>query len=83
MRRSKSMITVAAIGLVLGATMVLVGWDGVLRLLRLVEARGDRLVGGLLVVFSIAVLARQLRATPSGPQTENRGGISPGDLPKA
>ena len=62
MRPSTLMIVVALLGLALGIPLALKGWEGLGGVFIFLEERGPRLMGGILVGLSIAVLVRQARA---------------------
>jgi hypothetical protein len=65
MRRSKSMLVLAVLGLASGIPLALQGWGGLQRGLILLQEQGGRLLGGILVVLSLAVLIRQARSAAS------------------
>lgn len=67
MRRSKSMLAVAILGLALGIPLVLEGWWGLRGVLIFLEEQSGRLLGGILVGLSIAVLLRQARSRSISP----------------
>jgi hypothetical protein len=67
MRRSKLMVVVAVIGLALGVPLALEGWWGLRGVLIFLEEQGPRLLGGILVGLSIAVLIRQARSRSVAP----------------
>jgi hypothetical protein len=85
MRRSKSMLVVAVLGLALGISLALGGWSGLRGSVMLLWEQSSRILGGILVVLSIAVLVRQARsrsAASSQPSAAApRGGSQPGQPP--
>jgi hypothetical protein len=62
MRQSKSMLVGAVLGLALGIPLALEGWGGLQEVLIFLEEQSARLLGGILVVLSIAVIVRQARS---------------------
>jgi len=67
MRRSKSMLLAALLGLVLGIPLALEGWEGLRGVLTFLEEQSPRLLGSILVGLSLAVLVRQLRSHSAAP----------------
>lgn len=67
MRRSKSMLVVAMLGLALGIPLALEGWEGLRGVLIFLEEQSARLLGSILVGLSIAVLVRQARSRSAAP----------------
>jgi hypothetical protein len=67
MRRSKVMLVVAVVGLALGIPLALEGWWGLRGVLIFLEEQSGRLLGGILVGLSIAVLVRQGRSRSAAP----------------
>jgi hypothetical protein len=67
MRRSKSMLLAALLGLVTGVPLALEGWEGLRGVVTFLEAQSPRLLGGILVALSLAVLVRQVRSQSGAP----------------
>jgi hypothetical protein len=96
MRRSKLMIVMATLGLALGIALALEGWEALGRVRIFLEHQSPRLLGGILVGLSIAVLIRQMRSQsapppprppgvsqPSGAAPQGDGAVSHPESPPA
>lgn len=81
MRRSRSMVVLAVLGLVLGIPLALYGWEGLCLFLVFLEQQGGRFLGSILVALSIAVLLRQARARPPAPPEAPRASTPVGPAP--
>jgi hypothetical protein len=88
MRRSKSMLVAALLGLVLGVPLAFDGWEGVRDVVAFLEEQSPRLLGSILVGLSLAVLVRQARSRsaapvhpPGGPQPSAPPPQEPGAIP--
>lgn len=61
-QRSNLMLIASLVGLALGVPLALSGWSGLEYLLSFFRDQGPRMLGGLVVLLSVAVLVRQIRA---------------------
>ncbi len=67
MRRSTGMIATAVVGLTVGLSLALEGWEGLSGFLRLIQEQSARLLGLIVIALSLLVLIRQIRSRPSPP----------------
>jgi hypothetical protein len=67
MRRPNFVSGIAVVGLGLGVFMLVWGWQGLWGFLLFIESQSPRLLGGILVGLSIAVLIRQVPRKASTP----------------
>ena len=65
MRRSTGMMVTAVLGLAVGLSLALEGWEGLSGVLLLLQEQSARLLGLVLMALSLLVLIRQIRARPS------------------